>query len=77
MTTDFSSDHVGRHGICTFCFVEYLRTQVLEHGTTMILCPGEDCDMRLNYEDIKQISDEETFSRYLFHLASCILTKIR
>jgi hypothetical protein len=51
--------------------------KVLEQGTTMILCPGEDCDMPLSYEDIKQISDEETFSRYMFQLASCILTKIR
>lgn len=70
MKTDFRLDHVGKHNICTFCSVEYLRTQVLDQGMTRILCPCEDCDMSLSYEDIKQIGDEETFWRYLFHRVS-------
>lgn len=60
--------HWTGHDICKTCAAKYLHTEVMGNGKTSILCPSSDCAVVLEYEEIRRISDSETFARCYYKI---------
>jgi hypothetical protein len=57
--------HFTSHDICGQCVARYMRTKILDDGSTSVLCPESSCKAPLEYSEIGQHAAKDVFARYL------------
>lgn len=55
----------GVHEFCKKCFVQHVESLIKDSKVTHILCPGKDCQIEFDENDVKEIVSEENFVKYI------------